>query len=48
MGFMKKVIAIILATILAIGMLTGCTPVAPNTVFSIDDLPGIESIYCRV
>lgn len=37
---MKKFIAIILATILAIGMLTGCTPVAPNTVFSIDDLPG--------
>src|SRR5574344_2862005 len=37
---MKKVIALILTTILVMSMLVGCTPVAPNTVFSIDDLPG--------
>ena len=37
---MKKVITIILTTILTMAMLAGCTPVASNTVFSIDDLPG--------
>lgn len=37
---MKKIIATVLTTILALSVLTGCTQVAPNTVFSADDLPG--------
>ena len=37
---MKKAITIILTTILTMAMLAGCTPVASNTVFSIDDLAG--------
>ncbi|HNZ41440.1 MAG TPA: transporter substrate-binding domain-containing protein [Clostridia bacterium] len=37
---MKKIIATVLTTILALSALAGCTQVTPNTVFSADDLPG--------
>lgn len=37
---MKKILCVVLTVGLMISLLTGCTPVPANTVFSADDLPG--------